>query len=216
MQILVADDHELARFAICEVLKRIEPEAEIMQCDNLEVASTLAAEKGDLDLIVVDLVMPGMSGVDDVTPIQNLHPQTPVAIISGQFSRKDVVRALQIGAAGFISKTLGLKGLENAFRVILAGDKYIPVELMSFDNDASGEGDEKDNDSFPNLSKRQRQVLNGLVNGRTNRSIASALDISEATVKLHVSGILRKLGAKNRTDAATMAMDRGWKQIAVY
>ena len=168
-----------------------------------------------MDLIVLDLVMPGMTSIDDVTSIQRLCPDTPVAVISGQFSRTDVVQALRNGAAGFISKSLGLRGLENAFRVVLAGDKYVPVELMDVDA-AIGSANRNENISFPNLTLRQRQVLSELVNGRSNTAIALALDISEATVKLHVGGILRKLGAKNRTAAATMAMERGWKQSVAY
>lgn len=216
MQVLIADDHELARFALCEVLKRIDPTAEILECGHLEEASRLAAEKEGLDLIVLDLVMPGMTGIDDVTVIQRQCPDTPVAIISGQFSRTDVVQALRNGAAGFISKSLGLRGLENAFRVVLAGDKYVPVELMGVDGTNGPAERKKDDRPFPNLTLRQRQVLNELVNGRSNTAIALALDISEATVKLHVGGILRKLGAKNRTEAATMAMERGWKQGVAY
>lgn len=216
MQVLIADDHELARFALCEVLKRIEPTAEILECDHLEEASRLAAEKEALDLIVLDLVMPGMTGVDDVTLIQRQCPDTPVAIISGQFSRTDVVQAFRHGVAGFISKSLGLHGLENAFRVILAGDKYVPVELMGVDGATGPAESKKGNGPFPNLTFRQRQVLSELVNGRSNNAIAIALDISEATVKLHVGGIFRKLGAQNRTEAATMAMERGWKQSVVY
>lgn len=216
MQVLVADDHELARFALCEVLRRIEPTAEILECDDLEKASKLAADQDGLDLIVLDLVMPGMKGVDGFGFIQRECPNTPVAIISGQFSRADVVQALRNGVAGFISKSLGLRGLENALRVVLAGDKYVPVELMGNDGAIELEESEKGNDPFPTLTLRQREVLSGLVTGRSNAAIASDLAISEATVKLHVGGILRKLGARNRTEAATMAMERGWDQSMAH
>jgi len=216
MQVLVADDHELARFALCEVLKRIEPAAEIFECDDLEKATKLAAENDGLDLIVLDLVMPGMTGVDGCAVIQRERPGTPVAIVSGQFSRTDVVRALRNGVSGFISKSLGLRGLENALRVVLAGDKYVPVELMGIDGSGAPGDIEKETGPFATLTLRQRQVLGELVTGRSNAAIALGLDISEATVKLHVGGILRKLGARNRTEAATMAMERGWDQSMAH
>ena len=216
MQVLVADDHELARFALCEVLKRIEPAAEIFECDDLEKAAKLAAEKDGLDLIVLDLVMPGMAGVDGFAVIQRARPDTPVAIVSGQFSRSDVVQALRNGVSGFISKSLGLRGLENALRVVLAGDKYVPVELMGIEGSGGPGEAEKEAVPFPTLTLRQRQVLGELVTGRSNAAIALDLDISVATVKLHVGGILRKIGARNRTEAAAMAMERGWDQSMAH
>lgn len=213
MRVLLADDHELARFALGEVLKRIEPSVVIVECDNLDDASRLTSTEAEFDLMVVDLVMPGLTKVADLELLRRQWPNTPIAMVSGQFSRADVVQAFRCGVSGFVSKSLGLTGLENAFRLILSGEKYVPSEILSSTGRlGSSRADELNEEPILGLTSRQQQVLGELVNGRSNRAIASTLDITEATVKLHVGGVLRNLGAKNRTEAATMAIERGWKQ----
>ncbi len=214
MRLLIADDHVLVRDGLKLILGKIEPDITVLECSDYPEALELTEQNQDLDLVILDLNMPGMTGFSGVEAFRSRFPNIPILIISGYYRRRDIVAALQHGAAGFVPKTLGSEAILNAFRLVLSGEKFIPGDLLSdgspdLDKLVVG-GAERDN-PLRKLSEREREVLNGLLDGLTNKVIGRNLDIKEVTVKLHCRGIYRKLGAKNRAHAVRIALDTGWR-----
>ena len=207
MRILIADDHDLVRDGLKPILMKLGPEVSILESANFPDALELANRNSDIDLVVLDLRMPGMDGVNGVAVFRQHHPDTRVLIMSGYYRRRDVVDALRHGAVGFIPKTLGSEAMLNAFRLVLAGEKFIPAEMLP------SEGDPTDmlaaDATIDRLTARERDVLGQLLEGLPNKGIARQLDIQEVTVKLHLRNVFRKLGASNRAHAVKIAIGLG-------
>lgn len=196
MKILIADDHDLVREMIANFITT-NADATVEQASTLEEALGLVKSKGPFDLVLLDYVMPGMNGLDGVESMLAAAAGQPVALFSGLVRKPTVQQALEIGAAGFVPKTLGTKSLIHAIRFMAAGEKYIPFEYLQ----KSG----KPTDTA--LTERELSVLDGLCDGKANKTIASDLGLQEVTIKLHVKSICRKLGARNRTHAAMIARE---------
>ena len=168
-------------------------------------ALPLAEAVRGVDLVVMDFAMPGMNGFDGLEMALAASGGRPVAIISGIAPTGVGPRALDIGAAGFLPKTMPAKSLINAIRFMAAGEKFLPIEhgRAAQQNESSGPFDER-------LTPRERQVLRSLCLGLSNKEIARELSLSEPTVKLHVKMVCRKLDARNRTHAAMLAKEAGF------
>lgn len=210
MRALIADDHQLVRDALKRIIATLDPDFEFLECDNYSEALDLAARYTELDVAVLDLRMPGMSVDRGITEFHRQCPQTPLIIVSGYFAFDDVVRAFKFGAAGFIPKRMKPDSMLNAFSLVLAGEKFIPAEMISCLAKASGRIPNEDIGAGKQalsdlLSKRELEVFGELRKGQRNKQIAAKLDISEATVKLHLSNIYRKMGTNNRTSALNIA-----------
>lgn len=201
MRLLIADDHELVRAGLKLVLGKIEPDITLLECGDYPGALELAEQNQDLDLVVLDLNMPGMNGVSGVEAFCSRFPSIPILVISGYYRRGDVVAAFECGVAGFVPKTLGSGAMVNAFRLVLSGEKFLPADLLP--------------DDSPNLDKqlsgREREVLNGVLEGLTSKEIGRGLEIQEVTVKFHLRRIYRKLGARNRAQAVKIALSSKWQ-----
>lgn len=211
MQVLLADNHELVRFALSEVMRQISSDVDIVECSNFEEAIDAASDiREKLDLIVVDVVMPGMTLGTGVEQLLSRYPNTPVVVLSGHFTTRDAEQVLKVGAAGFIPKTLGMFALRKAIELVLSGQKFAPPELLIGGGATTTNKKLGRYSGFGNLSGRQQQVLNELIGGLANKEIARRLEVTEATIKLHVSAILKKLGAGNRTEAVRLALQNGW------
>jgi two-component system nitrate/nitrite response regulator NarL len=208
MRILIADDHDLVRDTIEEFLKRLGDETEVLQAATLPEAMTLVARQEDrLDMILLDLRMPGMNGLAGLTAMRQKCPDVPVVILSGDVN-PDVVRgALQAGAAGFIPKTMRGAAMLNAIRLVQSGGRYVP-DLIVTNGTANLLEDAGRNPK--NLTPRERQVLGQLVKGLSNKEIGRALSIEEITVALHLRSIYRKLEVSTRTQAVRIALQLGW------
>jgi len=192
-RILVADDHDLVRETIAAYL-----EAEGFQ--ELQLASDVDTALGlvvaaRFDLILVDYEMPGMNGLDGLVRLISANRPGPVALISGAISPEMAAAALELGAAGFVPKTLGSRNLVAAVKAMIGGDVFAPVSLVARGPEGL-------------LSGRELDVLRGICAGKSNKEIARDYGLQEVTVKLHVKTMSRKLGAKNRTHAAMIARDR--------
>ncbi len=215
MQILVADDHKLVRDGLKPFLAELDPSAEILDAATLGEA-VAAAEKADrLGLVLLDLMMPGMNGLDGLSQLKAKYPDIPVVIVSGFFSREHVMSALQAGASGFIPKTVSGSAMVNALRLVLSGEKYLPSTTF-FDENPSptfpvGGGTPP---PFDKLSRRESEILVLLVEGRTNKEIAIALELQEITIKVHLRNVYRKIGAANRAQAVRIALQSGWSPLA--
>jgi len=171
---------------------------EVIGVASFEEAISSIKERGSFDLVLLDYSMPGMHGLDGLGRMKEANSGKPVAILSGAASREVAVAALEAGAQGFVPKTISGLSLLAAVRFMAAGEVYAPFGFMS----------QKEDDGTGPLTRRERDVLRGICEGKSNKEIARDNDIQEVTVKLHVKTLSRKLGARNRTHAAMIARGR--------
>lgn len=200
MKVLLADDHDLVRDGLIAILSRDDPSIKVSAVEDLDRALGLLEEER-FDVILLDLRMPGMQGLEGVRRVTELHPDLPIVLMSGSISHSDVEEAYEMGIRGFVPKTLAGKALVNALRLVVAGERYIPSVIM---RDAR----ERER-ALGVLSPREAQVLQRLSHGASNKEIARSLEIQETTVKLHLRNLSDKLGARNRTEIVIKAMEQG-------
>lgn len=204
MRILLADDHGMVRDTISAYLETEGRAAVIAVADYMEAMKSLSA-KGPFDLVLLDFNMPGMNGLDSLSDAIKAFPDQPFAILSGTAPNKIAQQAVEMGAIGFLPKTMGAKSLVNAVRFMVAGETFVPASVLA--DDAT----DVETAFTKQLSQRERQVLSGLCRGWSNKEIARELDLQEVTIKLHVRTLCKKLNAKNRTQAALIAQGAGFE-----
>lgn len=212
MKILSVDDHWVARAGLKHLLQQLDERVTVLEADNLDDAIRLASEEQQLDLVLLDLMMPGMEAFSGLAALRDALPQIPIIVISMIEDRRDVLRAIELGAMGYIAKTASPDETLKAVRMVLAGEVYMPRALIKQVRVASASSNAEEARAYAfaaerlhELTKRQRDVLDLLKHGKTNAEIAKELGASENTVRLHVSAILGKLGFSNRTQAALFA-----------
>jgi DNA-binding NarL/FixJ family response regulator len=196
MRILLADDHDLVRETIAAFLQA-EGLGDVLTAASLPDALAQLAGAATCDLVVLDYQMPGMNGFAGLEQVRRANPDKPVAILSGIASREVAEAAIRAGATGFLPKTMGARALVSAMRLIAAGETFVPFGALQAEAE----------DGPFNLTRREVEVLRGICEGKSNKEIARDHALQEVTVKLHVSTLSRKLGAKNRTHAAMIARD---------
>ena len=203
MKILVVDDHALVRAGLCQVLQGLDPmeTPHVLEASDCADAFVLAGIHPDLDLVLLDYHLPDMNGLAALGVFGKRHPELPVVILSGSANPSIAQRALEHGAAGFITKSGRSDELLHALRQILAGEVYAPAEFLPTRNTPQQATDIK----APVFTPRQQEVLQLLLDGYSNRDISEQLNLSDETVKSHVTNILRGFGVKTRTQAALEA-----------
>ncbi len=201
---LIADDHPLFREALQGALANHYPDLELREAGDLE--ETLAALQADqdLDLLLLDLHMPGSGDLYGLIRIRNDYPLLPVAIISGSEDATVIARCIGFGALGFIPKSLPSANIANAIDAILQGDTWVPPAVQGRLDQISTEDQELAR-KVADLTPQQYRVLFLLHEGLLNKQIAYQLNITEATVKAHITAIFRKLGVYSRTQAVLLA-----------
>ena len=197
MRILIADDHNLVRESLAEVMSK-DDMAAIELAEDLKTAMEIVRTQEKFDLILLDYNMPGMNRLDGLERMMALAGETPVAILSGTASSTVANRAIEMGAAGFVPKTLSARSMISATKFMIEGEIFAPIDVIK---NASKEAEGP-------LSRRELDVLRGLCDGKSNKEIARDMDLQEVTIKLHVKTLSRKLEARNRTHAAMIARDR--------
>ncbi|TCL08100.1 LuxR family two component transcriptional regulator [Shimia isoporae] len=199
MLILIADDHDLLRDTLVAFVQGAGG-IEVRTAHDLESAITRVRAQGPFDLVLLDYNMPGMNRLEGMKRVM-AEPNAPcVALISGEAPRAVVQEAIEAGASGFVPKTMPAKSLVNAIRFMAAGEKFVPLDLLTGAEHSTHPIAKK-------LTRRELQVLEGLADGKSNKEIARDLDLSEPTIKLHVKNLYRKIGAANRTQAALLARE---------
>ncbi|MGJ8525480.1 Response regulator protein VraR [Halomonadaceae bacterium LMG 33818] len=201
---IVADDHPLFRAALTQALGNVVEKAEIVEADTMDATMAAVHQHVDADLILLDLHMPGAHGYSGLIQLRGQVPDIPVVVVSGSEEPHVVRRALDYGASGFIPKSSSLETISEAVRAVLQGEVWLPTGLA----EALGEADEEDArfaEAIASLTPQQFRVLNMLNEGLLNKQIAYDLNVSEATIKAHVTAILRKLGVHSRTQAVIAA-----------
>ncbi|MGI1670104.1 MAG: response regulator transcription factor [Neptuniibacter sp.] len=209
-KILLADDHPLFREAIINVIKNSFPGCETLETEDLESALEMAQKEEDLDLILLDLNMPGMNGLNGLITLRNDLPTVPVVIVSAEEDKQIVLQAITYGAVGFITKSSPREQMTDALQQILAGNVYLPSDIIRSSQPDNRRTQRKDDNQIPpellsSFTRRQLLVLERMSKGESNKQIAYNLNIAETTVKAHVSAILRKLGVHNRIQAVLSA-----------
>lgn len=202
-RILIADDHPLFREALKQALAGGLPRAAIGEAGSLDQVRERLAKNDDCDLVLLDLKMPGAQGLSGLVYLRAQYPNIPVAVVSASEDRAIVRKALDLGAAGFIPKSSGSEAIVAAVNSILAGGVWSPPGHAE---DRDGDRETEDlMGRMASLTAQQIRVLMMLRAGLLNKQIAFELDVSEATVKAHVSAVLQKLNVSSRTQAVIAA-----------
>lgn len=213
IRLLLADDHQLLRDTLSTFLAQQE-DLEVMTVGDILEAQAVLAQSEPFDLVILDYGMPGMQDLDGLQAILCMENPPATALISGFASRDVVTRALQMGIRGFLHKSMHAKSLLNAIRFMALGERYVPVDFMIDPASLSIEDHAAMRQPGPThlaeaLTLREKEVLEALCLGRTNKEIARELRLSEPTIKLHVKTLYRRLGVSNRTQAAMVARSQG-------
>jgi len=198
-RVLIADDHPLYCDALRAVVPQACPGADIGEAASQEEVLAAVAGARAFDLVLLDLNLPGATGLSCLHALRRMVPTTPIVVVSAVGDPKIMQDAIMSGASAFIPKSAPSQVLINALKVIIAGGTYMPTGIVAALRNADG------NPGRSDLTLRQRRVLELLSTGLSNKHIARELDISEITVKAHVSAIFRKLGVTNRTQAGIEA-----------
>jgi len=214
MQIIVADDHPLYREAVHLRLERLLTDCQVLEVGTLDELLARARIKAapHFDLALLDLYMPGAEPRESVAAAVAALPDTPVVLMSGSASPEEVQAAIDLGARGFLPKTMPSDLFAMAISMILAGGTYLPVEALHRASAVvtSGAPAARTGRAVADLlTPRERQVLVQLASGASNKEIGRDLHLAEVTVKLHVRQILKKIEARNRSEAAAIATRAG-------
>lgn len=205
--ILIADDHPLFRDALLQVVTEALEEFAVGEAQDLDTALATARAHEDLELILLDLNMPGMNGFNGLIALRNAVPDVPIVVVSASETAETAAQVLTFGASGFLPKSLSKPEMAEALRRVLEGDIYVPPHLEQQMEEGRRLSPEEQAlvEQLGALTNQQRRVLEMVVAGKSNKIIAYELDIAESTVKAHVSAILRKLGVTSRTQAVITA-----------
>jgi DNA-binding NarL/FixJ family response regulator len=219
MKILVVDDHVLIRESLRGVLSELDHEAAVMEATNARETMRLVADNPDLALVLLDLGLPDRDGFDVLAEIRERHPTIPVVVLSAHHDRANVVRALDLGALGFIPKTAQRKVLASAIGLVLSGGIYIPPEVLGRQEPPvpaeprTAQRAANKSATSPRdlgLTDRQIEVLALMMQGKSNKAIGRVLDLAEPTVRNHVTAVLKALSVTNRTEAVVAVVELGW------
>ena len=197
---IVADDHPLFREALIHAIRNCVSGAHIVEADSLDTLQVVVEENAEADLLFLDLNMPGVSGFSALAWIRNNHESLPTVIVSALDDPAVMRRAIQHGASGFIPKSASITTLEDGIRAVLEGEVWVPDGVNLADNQLDSE-EARIAAALSSLTPHQFRVLMMLGEGLLNKQIAFQLGVSEATIKAHVTAILRKMQVNNRTQA---------------
>ena len=218
MKILVVDDHGLIREALRGVLKELRPDAAVLEAADHRHATELVAAHADLGLILLDLNLPDGDGFSMLADVGERYPGTSVVVLSAQQDRASVVKALDLGALGFIPKSAQREVMVAALELVFAGGIYIPPEILAHQDPEPESAPHPAAADTPRptprdlgLTERQLEVLALMMRGKSNKAICRVLDVAEPTVKNHVTAIFKALKVTNRTEAVIAVLESGWE-----
>lgn len=206
--ILIVDDHPLFREAMALVIHAELPGARLSEASTLQAALDHLTTAAPPDLILLDLNIPGVHGLEGLNQLRGMLPATPVAIISAEEDKQLILQAINAGAVGFITKSSPRERMRQGLKQVLEGNIYLPPDIIRGTSPAESHtrtSPQLSEETLNRLTDRQRRVLERMALGESNKQIAWALNITETTVKAHVSAILGKLGVNNRVQAVLAA-----------
>lgn len=224
LRILVADDHHLVREGLKLALRQIERDVIVLEADTLNKAILICRENPELDLVLLDLNMPGSSGLASLDGMERACPDARVVVISAAYDMHTVQAAIRRGVLGFIPKLAGKDTLLSALRFVLAGGIYVPPEMFLDSDGVTVAGSKRPKPAAPagewpsspeaaGLTARQVDVLRLLFEGKSNKQICRDLNLAIGTVKGHVAAVLHALAANTRAEAVAAVNRMGWSAI---
>ena len=212
---LVVDDHPIIQSAMRETLLELEPDCQVQTTGRLADALRILRTDGPVDLILFDLKLPDAGGVEGLMSMRSQHPESPVAVFSGEMDAPMIVRCLDLGALGYIPKNMPHDAIRSALRLVASGCAYVPPQVLANEPPlrlrTDGVGERSSDPRHLGLTERQIDVLKLILRGLPNKLICRQLALAEGTVKVHVSAVLRALGVRNRTQAVIAASRIGLK-----
>jgi DNA-binding NarL/FixJ family response regulator len=211
MKVLLVDDHVLIREALRGVIKQLEEDATILEAADCRQATRLIRENPDLQLVMLDLNLPDRDGFSVLADLRESHPAISLVVLSAFNDRENVVRALDLGALGFIPKSASRDVMVQALRLVFAGGIYIPPEALARKEAKEQTPAQPVSPADLGLTERQLDVLALMMQGKSNKVISRTLDVAEPTVKHHVTAVLKALKVANRTEAVIAVGALGWK-----
>jgi two-component system nitrate/nitrite response regulator NarL len=212
LKVLVIDDHPLVQEGVSAALESLADDVTVMSARDGEQGLATAAENPDLDLVLLDLALPGMSGFNLIGKLHERLPSLPVVVLSALEEPENVRHAINAGAMGFVPKSAATRVLLEVLQQVLEGNVTVPLALQSSGPPvshalpgATGDSTSAAEPDVALLTLRQLEVLSRVCQGKTNKQIATELGLSEKTVKAHVTAIFKVLGVVNRTQAVLVA-----------
>lgn len=214
MKILLVDDHALFRDGMRYVLQQLTGPVEILEAGNFPDALKLAMQHPDLDMVLLDLHMPGSEGAASIKFFHQRYPQIPLVVVSGEEGRSVMEKVMDAGASGFVCKNSSAAVMLDALNLVLAGGVYIPQQMMQqhiaqVEKEVAQAGGRSMRSNEYGLTGRQMQVLAHLASGASNREIAELMRLAEGTVKIHVAAAYQALRVNNRMEAVKVAKQLG-------
>lgn len=209
MKLLVVDDHPVLREGLVALLRQLGPDAVVLQAGDAHTALRVVEEQRDLDVVILDLVMPGMNGLSALPEFGRSRPDLPVIVLSSSEEPRDARKALAQGALGYVPKSAGQHTLISAIKLVLQGEIYVPPLILNEMGAWGGSPLIRGEDTVSILTPRQIEVLRRLSEGQPNKTIANELNLSEKTVKAHITAIFKALNVVNRTQAAAVGRESG-------
>jgi DNA-binding NarL/FixJ family response regulator len=206
--LLIVEDHALVREGMAQTLGRLGAEWRVVEAPDADAALALMEREGEIDLVVTDLMLPGISGFSLLAMLRERDPSLPVVVVSALCDKTTVSRAMRQGASGFVSKGDSGEQLIQAVRTVLAGGLYVPPDRRVPAARAGRTAAAPAQDAAYGLTQAQLRVLALLVEGRSNREIAEGLGLAEGTVKVHVTRILKALKVSSRTQVLVAVSQR--------
>jgi len=211
MKILLIDDHALIRDALRSVLRELVADATMFEASDCRQAMRLIEQHSDLQLILLDLNLPDRDGFAVLTDLRKRYATISIVVLSAFHDRENILRALDLGALGFIPKSAPREVMANALRLIFSGGIYVPPEALARGETSITAPGRRVSPVDLGLTERQMEVLALMMQGKSNKAISRILDTAEPTVKHHVTAILKALKVANRTEAVIAAGALGWK-----
>ncbi|HUH58235.1 MAG TPA: response regulator transcription factor [Pseudomonadales bacterium] len=199
-KIIIADDHPLFRTAMQQAVRQLLPDVQIEQAESLPELQRVVEQHSDADLVLLDLHMPGAHGFSGLVFLRSHFPEIPVVVVSASEDVAIMCQAIDHEASGYIPKSSSLDAIAEAIAMVLAGDVYLPEEARRYQHQPNQQAIDLAH-RLASLTPQQFRVLSMMTEGMLNKQIAYDLDVSEATVKAHVTAIFRKLGVRTRTQA---------------
>lgn len=199
-KIIIADDHPLFRAALKQAVGQAVDDVEVIETDTIAELQRSVLDNSEADLVLLDLNMPGAHGFSGLVFMRGQYPGLPVVMISGTEDIQVIRKAIDYGASGFIPKSTSLKLIAEAIQAVLNGDVWLPEDVQGRIDGVDPETCDF-SEKLATLTPQQFRVLGMLMEGLLNKQIAYELDVSEATIKAHITAVFRKLGVRNRTQA---------------
>lgn len=203
LRIVVADDHALVRGGLTLLIDIAKPGAEIFEANSLDKVSEHLSQSS-IDLMLLDLMMPGMDGIQGIKSLSKNWPSIPIIIVSVTEDAHTISQSISAGAMGYIPKTSEPNVTISAIRLVLDGGVYIPPHVLNQGVNQHDDANSKTKRGGSILSRRQLEVLELIQSGKSNKDIGAELGLSTGTIKMHVSGIFKKLKVSNRTEAVAI------------